>query len=124
MTRVSKISALFAAIIAAALCGCASEEPAAPSADRCPSWVDDPQDHHSNQDSAWLGCANALNLRHMAEDPADLKEGRTLGPADGARQAAAVKAYQEDKVKSSAGTGSSQPAFIPLATGNSNSGGD
>jgi type IV pilus biogenesis protein CpaD/CtpE len=125
MTRAPKTFALLAAFAIAALSACASEEerPVAASANACPAWFDYPQDRHSNLDSPYLGCANMLNLRHMAEDPNDLKHGRDLGPADGARQAAAVKNYEEDKVKTSAAGSSSQAKFTPVMTGGSGSGG-
>jgi len=113
----------FVLLAAAALCGCASEEakPVSASANTCPVWVEYPQDRHSNADSPYLGCANALNLAHMAEDPDDLKKGRDLGPADGAVQANAVKNYEEDKVKKSESTGAAQLFVAPVTTGGTSS---
>jgi type IV pilus biogenesis protein CpaD/CtpE len=35
----------------------------------------------------------------MVADPADLAEGRPLGPADGVREAEAVVRYRTDKVR-------------------------
>ncbi len=35
----------------------------------------------------------------MIADPSDLAQGRTLGPADGTREAEAVVRYRTDKVK-------------------------
>ncbi len=46
-----------------------------------------------------LGCATAANLVAMVADPADLVEGRPLGPADGVREAEAVVRYRTDKVR-------------------------
>ncbi|MCS6879454.1 MAG: CpaD family pilus assembly lipoprotein [Geminicoccaceae bacterium] len=46
-----------------------------------------------------LGCATLANLVEMVADPADLAEGRALGPADGVREAEAVQRYRTDKVK-------------------------
>jgi hypothetical protein len=120
MTRLTKMF-LAAGFTIGALGGCASDDanPVPASANVCPAWVNDPQDHHSNADSAYLGCANALNLVHMAEDPKDLKHGRDLGPAGGATQAKAVKNYEEDKVKKSPSTEPTQAVFAPVMTSGS-----
>ena len=101
------------------LAGCASEtpKPVSPSANVCPPWVNSPEDSHSNADSAYLGCVNAMNLAHMAEDPNDLKHGRDLGPADGATQANAVKNYEQDKVKKSESPATSQVFVTPVVSG-------
>ncbi len=117
MNGIFAIPALAAGL---ALAACANEtaKPAAPSANACPPWVESAQHSHSNAESATLGCANALNLRHMVENPHDLKQGRDLGPADGARQAKAVNDYEEGKVKTTTG---SAGGFAP--TGTSGSGG-
>ncbi len=52
-----------------------------------------------------FGCANAANLAAMAA-PDDLRAGRTLAPADGAVEAAAVQRLRADKVKDLAREGS------------------
>jgi len=39
------------------------------------------------------GCANALNLMQMVERPADLRQGRQMGPAYGAPAAQAIERY-------------------------------
>jgi hypothetical protein len=124
MNRSLKMLALAAANIAlVALGGCAGDEPkpVPASANACPSWADSPADSHTNAGSDYLGCANALNLRHMVEDPNDLKQGRDLGPADGARQTKAVKNYEDGKVKTSSGSGESGTKFTPNSTGASES---
>lgn len=54
---------------------------------------------HGQQLLPDLGCATAANLVGMVADPADLAEGRPLGPADGVREAEAVVRYRTDKVK-------------------------
>lgn len=54
---------------------------------------------HGQQLLPDLGCASAANLVAMVADPADLAEGRPLGPADGVREAEAVVRYRTDKVR-------------------------
>jgi pilus biogenesis lipoprotein CpaD len=54
---------------------------------------------HGQQLVPDLGCATAANLVSMVADPADLAEGRPLGPADGVHAAEAVVRYRTDKVK-------------------------
>ena len=119
MIRRAKILALAVALVA--LGGCASEapKPVSASGNECPTWTDYPADSHSNADSPYLGCANVMNLAHMAEDPKDIKHGRDLGPADGARQATALKNYEEGKVKKPEGSGTSQIMIAPVQTGGS-----
>jgi len=46
-----------------------------------------------------FGCSNLKNLGAMVADPHDLVKGSSSVYADGAAAAAAVKRYQEDKVK-------------------------
>jgi hypothetical protein len=41
-----------------------------------------------------LGCANAANLAAMVADPADLRRGRALTPASGAREARVIEQYE------------------------------
>jgi hypothetical protein len=47
-----------------------------------------------------LGCTYVVNLHKMLEDPKDADAGRTLGPANGEREGAAVNAYRQNKIKS------------------------
>jgi pilus assembly protein CpaD len=44
------------------------------------------------------GCANATNLGLMVADPADLAQGRPLGPADGEGSTAAIQRYRAGAV--------------------------
>lgn len=124
LTRMKTVLLIAAAIPLAALGGCASDTaaPVPPSANACPAWVNSPADSHSNADSAYLGCSNAMNLAHMAEDPKDLKQGRDLGPADGATQAKAVKNYEEDRVKKPESGSATQLLVAPVASGSSGAG--
>lgn len=91
--------ALCAALVLAAGACAAKHATLPPSAasDSCASWT--PSTGHSNAESLGLGCANALNLKNMVADPNDLKVGKVLGPGDGAREALAVEAYKQGKVK-------------------------
>lgn len=43
-----------------------------------------------------LGCANAVNLGLMVANPADLAQGRPIGPADAEAMAAGVSRYRTD----------------------------
>ena len=58
----------------------------------------DPGSDFTNQTSSNFGCSDAVNLGLMVASPADLTEGRPLGPADGKPAAAAVARYLDDKV--------------------------
>ena len=77
--------------------GCATKV-ASLAPDSCPPWTATSAGG-GNSESTGLGCTNALNLKHMVAEPSDLKTGKTLGPADGAREALAVEAYKQGKVK-------------------------
>ncbi len=98
------------AVAVAGAAGCVSD-PAPPptkSAEMaCPQWVKFPADHHSEADSPYLGCVSAANLKAMLANPTDLDKGRTSGPADGEREAAAIDAYQHGKVKAFQGASAS-----------------
>jgi type IV pilus biogenesis protein CpaD/CtpE len=105
--------------------GC-SHRPAPPppiptAAEPCPQWTEFPTDRHSNRDSPYLGCSTAMNLRAMVENPADLEQGRPLGPTDGEHAASAVERYQQDKVKSGQGAGALVPS-VAMPTGEAGSG--
>jgi len=69
-----------------------AEAPRCGEGDRTPSL-------HGRQLLPDLGCATAANLVAMVADPADLAEGRPLGPADGVREAEAIVRYRTDKVR-------------------------
>lgn len=89
-----------ACAFAVALTGCAVNEPPLSEVPRpCAPWVDYPVDNHSNRASPDLNCSNDVNLLRMVERPQDLDQGRPLGPANGGRQADAVKNYDKDQVK-------------------------
>jgi len=53
----------------------------------------------TDRPSISFGCATYTNLAASVADPADLAEGRELGPADGPNIDAAIERYQADKVK-------------------------
>jgi hypothetical protein len=59
------------------------------------------------------GCVNAANLALMAS-PADLLEGRPLAPADGARQASIVEAYQRGQARKLDDGGANKSATLVL----------
>ncbi|UEM06883.1 CpaD family pilus assembly protein (plasmid) [Skermanella rosea] len=65
----------------------------------CAGWPDIQKNYVENGPLLPLGCVTNRNLQLMVEDPRDLVIGRTLGPADAAREAGAVARYQADKVK-------------------------
>lgn len=67
-------------------------------APRCGEW-DRSRSLHGQQLLPDLGCATAANLVAQVADPADLAEGRPLGPADGIREAEAIVRYRTDKVR-------------------------
>jgi len=98
--------------------GCASQAPlpVPTAANPCPQWTYFPADRHSNRDSPYLGCSNAVDLRAMLANPADLDHGRTLGPADGEREGRAVSDWQQGKVKPDAGTGAMAPSITMPST--------
>lgn len=94
-----------------AIPGCASDAPPpVPTAENpCPPWVEFPTNRHSNAEPAYLGCSNAVNLRAMVADPADLERGRPLGPANGIRATLGVENYELGKVKALIGSGTFAP---------------
>ncbi|HXJ00515.1 MAG TPA: CpaD family pilus assembly lipoprotein [Micropepsaceae bacterium] len=86
---------------------------AIPTADHpCPAWADFPADRYSNVETAYLGCSVGFNLKTMVDDPHDLESGRTLGPADGARESIAVGQYEAGQTKPLPATGSPTPTFV------------
>jgi len=72
----------------------------------CPNWSGNPVLDLSNVHASNFGCATAVNLGRLVANPADLVEGRTVGPADALPAVAAVQRYQTDRVvlPTSAGT--------------------
>lgn len=100
--------------------GCAPGErdlPLPTASQPCPAWVYFPANRHSNRDPTYLGCSTTLNLQNTVARPRDLAEGRPLGPADGTRAAAAVNAYEQDKVKPFASSGAMTPTFVMMGGG-------
>ncbi len=78
----------------------------------CPPWVEFPADGNSNEDSVYLGCTNAQNLRNMMADLDDLARGRTLGPASGARETLGVERYEQGKIDALKAPPSAAPTII------------
>ncbi len=85
-------------------------------ADLCPPWAG-PSAGHSNGSSVYLGCTNALNLKNMVADPIDLTTGKVLGFGDGAREALAVEAYKQGRVKELKQGGTSATMVPAITTG-------
>jgi type IV pilus biogenesis protein CpaD/CtpE len=83
----------------------------------CPAWVEFPADAHSNGDSPYLGCVNAVNLGNMLVDPADLARGRPLGPASGTREALGVGLYDKGKINAPKSSAGATPTIIMPAGG-------
>jgi type IV pilus biogenesis protein CpaD/CtpE len=78
----------------------------------CPPWVEFPADAHSNGDSPYLGCVNAVNLGNMLVDSTDLTRGRPLGPASGAREALGIDLYDKGKINAPKSSGGAAPTII------------
>ena len=83
----------------------------------CPPWVEFPADRHSNADSPYLGCTNHVNLVNMLESPADLDQGRPLGPGSAERETVVLKDY--DQNKSTPFKAINAPSAPPAASGSS-----
>lgn len=60
----------------------------------CPDWSDKPGRTWNNTVSRNWGCATAINLGLMVNDPADLAAGRTPGPMDGEAAVLAIQRYR------------------------------
>jgi pilus assembly protein CpaD len=65
----------------------------------CPDWSKRSGFDPYNQPSSHIGCATRANLARMVADPADLVHGRALGPADGIREADAIRRYREGNIR-------------------------
>jgi pilus assembly protein CpaD len=65
----------------------------------CPNWSQAPTYDFGESFPSWYGCADATNLGLMVASPADLVDGRALGPAEGASAVNAVDRYLHDRVK-------------------------
>ncbi|MEN6542246.1 CpaD family pilus assembly lipoprotein [Parvibaculum sp.] len=78
----------------------------------CGRWSTQLGANHDNAPTFHGPCANAHNLEKMIDKKSDLTQGRPLGPANAEREAAAVKRYEEGKVKTSTDYKSSSPVSI------------
>lgn len=115
--RLSYCASLRLAAIAVSfgVVGCAATRAETPRlADSCPLWAATSVGH-GNAPSAGLGCTNALNLENMVADPIDLTTGKVLGFGDGAREALAVEAYKQGKVKALK-QGDASATMVPVIT--------
>ena len=65
----------------------------------CPNWSSPPNAEYTNAHNSNWGCAAATNLGLMVASPADLVDGRTLGPAEGMPATTAVQNYLNNKFK-------------------------
>jgi type IV pilus biogenesis protein CpaD/CtpE len=126
-TTRSRLRCVRAASIAAlmlAQTACVYNNPPLIAGQPCQPWVEYPADPHSNAESPYLGCTNRVNLENMVDQPKDLRQGRALGPANGAHEANGVHAYEEGQIKPFANP-NAPPAisFTPgLTTGTTGSG--
>jgi type IV pilus biogenesis protein CpaD/CtpE len=93
--------------------GCVSTPPSPPPAQYtssgCPPWWQFPADKFSNAGSPYLGCVTSVDVRAMLADPADWLHGRPVGRSDAEREARAIEAYQQGRVKPFLGSGSMSP---------------
>lgn len=60
----------------------------------CPDWRKPANQNFQNSPSSNFGCATAVNLALMVEDPADLLRGRPLGPGDAAGLIHGIQRYR------------------------------
>jgi type IV pilus biogenesis protein CpaD/CtpE len=116
---------ILAGVLMVPLSGCSRPDDTPPAqmvtAGSCPSWTSYPHDHHSNAESPYLGCVNALNLQNMVVDPHDLEQGRPLGPANGERETLGVEAYQRGKIPAFKDANAPRPTIsLPNQTGGAN----
>ena len=65
----------------------------------CPDWSDTPGRTWNNTVSRNWGCATAINLGLMVNDPADLAAGHAPGPMDGEAAVLAIKRYRAGETK-------------------------
>jgi pilus assembly protein CpaD len=65
----------------------------------CPDWSKPASVAFTNTVGSNFGCATAVNFARMVASPADLAEGRPVGPVDAIPAAAAVQRYLADKVR-------------------------
>ncbi len=63
----------------------------------CPNWSKPAEADFTNMHGSNFGCATATDLGEMLANPADLANGRPLGPAEAGPAVAAVQRYLNDK---------------------------
>lgn len=66
----------------------------------CPSWTTVNNNPFENPPEPQYGCAQARNLAAQVARPADLLEGKELGPPDGVFTTGSIRAYREGTTKS------------------------
>lgn len=93
-------------IVSPSFGGAAAEEAS------CGRWNTQLGANHDNAPTFHGPCANAHNLEKMIERQSDLTQGRPLGPANAEHEAAAVKRYEEGKVKTTTDYKGSSPVSI------------
>ncbi len=64
----------------------------------CPDWRKPANQNFQNSPASNFGCADAVNLALMVEDPADLLRGRRLGPGDAAGLVHGIQRYRSNLV--------------------------
>jgi len=64
----------------------------------CPNWSKESRLDYGNSFPSNFGCATAVDLGMSVWSPADLAEGRPVGPTDAIPAAASVQRYEADKV--------------------------
>ena len=65
---------------------------------KCPDWRKPSNQNFQNSPASNFGCADAVNLALMVEDPADLLRGRRLGPGDAAGLVHGIQRYRSNLV--------------------------
>ncbi len=65
---------------------------------RCPDWRKPSNQNPQNSPASNFGCASAVNLALMVEDPGDLLRGRQLGPGDAAGLVHGIQRYRSNLV--------------------------
>lgn len=65
----------------------------------CPDWSGNPAHTWNNTVGSNWGCATAVNLGLMVDDPADIATGRVPGPMDGEAAVLAIQRYRAGKTR-------------------------
>ncbi len=74
----------------------------------CPDWSRPSATHPANLPTSNFGCATAVNLIRMVDDPRDLVRGQALEAADGSHAAAAILRYRTDDIEPLSADGASR----------------